>query len=328
MPFGLEAMKKRNFVIDCDTGRDDAIALWGALGAGGLQGVISSYGNVRVSDVVENNLRVLHVMGAQNTPVFKGASKSLLQNKGYHQYTLSRQKVSGNGLCNVELPAHDRPNSVGEIADWIGFIQETAEQCGKLDYIILGPATNFAFVAGALGPEISRYINSVIMLGGKVGELWDATPVPDFNVISDTDAFQSLLNVPIEKKLITLDTTWDIALSLDEILQFEPASEVGKWAKEIMISQCRHFAPEPIFRFHDPSVIFLYDKDGCFIKGDVTFDNQVVSPSFGRVEFSPNPLGCVNMFDYNKRSCPRDIALSLMGTIGLIRSKSQKIQIP
>ena len=311
-------MVQKNILIDCDTGRDDALALWVALKTDKVKGVISSYGNVSVSAVVENNLRVLNLAQASFVPVFEGASVSLCQNEGYQKYTIERQKISGNGVCNVELPSCNALKVSGKLDAWVEFIQETSQTSGKLDYIVLGPATNFAYVAERLGNQLSKYLNSVTMLGGKIGDLWNNHPVPDFNVISDTDAFQVLLSAPIAKKLITLDTTWDIALSLEEIIEFEPSSEVGRWAKEIMISQCQHFAPEPIFRFHDPAAIFLYDKDELFIKGDVWFDNQIASSSFGRVKFTASPSGSVMMFNYNQRSCPKDIAFRIMEAVGLM----------
>ena len=67
-------MKKRPFILDCDTGTDDAIAIVAALGCEEMElvGITCVNGNVPEEDVARNNRNLLAYLG-RNIPVCRGA---------------------------------------------------------------------------------------------------------------------------------------------------------------------------------------------------------------------------------------------------------------
>jgi hypothetical protein len=73
---------------------------------------------------------------------------------------------------------------------------------------------------------------------------------------------------------------------LPNVQALAPSSEVAKWAQEIMVAHCRYFAPEPVFRFHDPAVLMAMLAAEGFAdeKLDISLDEK--SADFGRLVLS------------------------------------------
>ncbi|PJB69580.1 MAG: hypothetical protein CO093_10145 [Alphaproteobacteria bacterium CG_4_9_14_3_um_filter_47_13] len=269
------------FILDCDTGRDDALAIWCALLRGlPLKAVISSYGNVPLSFVVENCARVLALAGGEKIPLFAGAEKPSRSHKSYQKTVRLRQENSGNGLCNIILPRSER--NVAQPLD-IEVINEISEIYGALDYIIIGPATNFSALCDASGNDIHQVVKSVTMMGGVFEPLWQKLGGADFNIICDPYAVRNILNHGYEIKFMPVNATWPVCLSLEEIEHLQCSSALSVVAQQLMAAHCRHFAPEPIFRFHDPCVIMESDGwesvDKVYI--DILCDEE--AEDFGRI---------------------------------------------
>ena len=94
-------MNKRPFIIDCDTGTDDAIALLAAFGCEeiDLLGITSVNGNVREEFTSRNNLDLCEYVGF-DTPVCHGATMPLTS--GYRN---SSDMTHGHtGLGSIVLP--------------------------------------------------------------------------------------------------------------------------------------------------------------------------------------------------------------------------------
>ena len=70
---------KRNIIIDCDPGHDDAVALVLAARAAGLalMGVTVVAGNSGLANTVRNALNILAFAGAKDVPVYAGCGKPL-----------------------------------------------------------------------------------------------------------------------------------------------------------------------------------------------------------------------------------------------------------
>lgn len=276
------------------------MAIWLAIKLGyNLVGVVTSFGNTTLENVTTNTAGILSFIDADHIPLLKGVSEPSSIHAGYKNIVLPRQALSGNGLCNLEFPTtrhnHQKSTSIEEFAD---FMCDNAQKNGKLDYIILGPATNFAKLCKHMGDEIHDVINSVVMLGGKIDELWRLNPTADFNIICDPSSVADILQTTLTKKFITLDTTWDISISLNDIKTLMAKGKIGLKTKEIMEVFCQYFAPEPIFRFHDPSVILLYNKDD-YIETSVTINLDETSREYGRLSHDESFGAKVEIYNYN-----------------------------
>ena len=272
-------------VIDCDTGRDDALAILVARRLDlTLAAVVTSYGNVDVEQVTDNTRRVLHLQQVAEVPVFVGAAHPSRHHLGIETVVKPRQATIGNGICNIALPQPDRPGipMMGKI-ERARAIAAIAERQGRLNYIILGPATNFAELCEVLGPSLGHSIASVTMMGGKFDQMWTTAPQADFNLACDPFAVRQLLACGIETRFVPINATWPIFLTLPEIEQLTATSPIGLFAKELMLAHCRYFAPEPVFRFHDPCAVLAALNPDFFIDAALDIICDESDPQFGRL---------------------------------------------
>lgn len=278
-------MTLRPFVLDCDTGRDDALAIWVAFAQKlPLSAVIPSYGNVKVENVADNSARVLAFAGRDDIPLWPGAEEPSQAHIGVERILTPRQKASGNGLCNLELPQSARKDG-GKVGyqDLADKLVALSAKLGKLDYIITGPATNFYEVCKLLGTKAREIFAQVTMMGGKFSPLWEQIPGADFNIICDPYAVRGILQQGFAIRFVPMNATWPIQLPLTALEKLKAGSAIGETSKDLMVAHCRHFAPEPIFRFHDPSVMIAAMHPEAFkpVKIDIILDEQ--SPDFGRL---------------------------------------------
>ncbi len=278
-------MTANPFVIDCDTGRDDAVAILCALALDlPVAGIVASYGNVGVDRVADNTARILALGGREDIPLFAGPALPSRANAGYDRVTAPRQLVSGNGLCNLDLPKPSRPVPAQRPPQALAEeIRALAGRHGPLDYIILSPATNFAALCDALGKDAGTLIGTVTMMGGKLDEVWAQAPGADFNVISDPYAVHAILRHGFKIRFVPMDTAWPVLLTLEQVEGLRAATPRARTVRDLMIAHCRHFAPEPVFRMVDPCVILATTKPALFAPAAVTINLDEASPEFGRL---------------------------------------------
>ena len=94
-------MEKRPFIIDCDTGTDDAIAILAALGSDAIRvrALTSVNGNVNENFTSRNNRDLVGYLGA-DVEVARGAKIPFYPRAGYYDATHGSE-----GLGDVTLPA-------------------------------------------------------------------------------------------------------------------------------------------------------------------------------------------------------------------------------
>jgi purine nucleosidase len=308
-------MSLRPFVLDCDTGRDDALAIWVALAQKlPLSAVVSSYGNVTVENVADNTARVLSLARRDNIPLWAGAEQPSQAHAGIARVVTPRQQSSGNGLCNIELPRSTRKDQ--EKVNYQQLAEKLVglfEKLGPLDYIITGPATNFYQVCEILGDKAHEIFAQVTMMGGKFSPLWEKIPGADFNILCDPYAVLGILQQGFAMRFVPMNATWPIQLPLAAIEQLNATSAIGTASKYLMIAHCRNFAPEPVFRFHDPSVMIAALHPAAFarVKIDVNCDEQ--SPDFGRLVTASGYDAEIYHTDEKSQQTILDIILKSLG---------------
>ncbi len=290
-----DEMTTRPLIIDCDTGRDDALSIWLALARHmNLAGVVTSYGNTIVENVSENSARVLALSGRDDIPLWQGAAAPSRTHSGYTGIVRPRQEKSGNGLCNLELPEAGRKAVIANSQQLAAHLKKVSADQGAIDYIILGPATNFAAVCAVLGDDAHDIFASVTMMGGKMDALWTQIPGADFNLVCDPFAVRDLLKQGREHgfpvRFVPMNVTWPIVMGLDALETLQSSTDIGRTACDLMIAHARYFAPEPVFRFHDPCVILALDHLSAFRAKslDIVCDDK--SPDFGRLIETPQGM--------------------------------------
>jgi purine nucleosidase/pyrimidine-specific ribonucleoside hydrolase len=249
-------MNDTPFIIDCDTGRDDALTIFAATSRHmNLVGLVSSYGNVNIDQVTENCARVCAFAQNPDMPIIRGAAGPLHRYPTFESVIIQRQNKSGNGLCNIELPpAATAQISTGVVAE--NFLR-LFEKHGRIDYVILGPATNFSLLCQHFGARIHDYIGDVYMMGGKLSPLWEDMPGADFNILCDPLALKTIMEAGIVIHFVPMNFTWPMALTVPQLEALRGSSEMAVMSRAIMLAHAQYFSPDPVFRFHDPCLIFV-----------------------------------------------------------------------
>lgn len=282
-------MAHRPFIIDCDTGRDDALTLMVAKNLGlPLVGVVASYGNTTLSHACTNTQRVLTFAGLQDIPLLAGAQAPLSAHALYAPVVLARQETTGNGLCNLAPcdATYDGPASLTP-QDMAAQLDALVARHGRLDYFVIGPATNLAALAQLWGAEITQRIGQITMMGGKLDPMWSDMPGPDFNIASDPAAVDILMRCGCPMRFLPMNATWPIMLELHDIEKLRPRDAQAAFAKDLMIAHCRHFAPEPVFRFHDPAILLAAQHTDVFVPRNLHMQTNETHGEFGRLIDAP-----------------------------------------
>ena len=106
---------KREVVIDCDPGIDDALALMLALGSKDIRvvGITVVCGNVGAALGTVNVCRILELMGRTDIPVIMGAAKPVFKVHGSAKATTVKNAIR-------LTKAYVEENVVGEISAALG----------------------------------------------------------------------------------------------------------------------------------------------------------------------------------------------------------------
>ena len=197
------------YIIDCDPGHDDAVAILLAATALDIAGITTVYGNAPVEFTTRNALDFLALAGL-DIPVFSGSDAPL-----------RRARIDANvhgrsGLDGADLPASGREP---QATDAIDFIARQALRPGGVSIIATGPLTNLAKALLAY-PGIQSGIVSLSIMGGSAGR-GNVTPVAEFNAFSDPEALDALLASSIPMHMIGYDITSLAGLDDSHIRQLE-----------------------------------------------------------------------------------------------------------
>lgn len=209
---GGKAMK-RNIIIDCDPGHDDAVALVLAARAAGLalMGVTVVAGNSGLANTVRNALNILAFAGAKDVPVYAGCGKPLER----ELLNQSGERIHGkDGLGDYRFDAEaERPqekNAVDYLAETLNAAKE------KVTLVCLGPLTNIA-AAFRQCPECRRNVECLVIMGGAVYVPGNVTPAAEFNFYVDPEAAEIVMSSGCKIYLHPLDVTMRALFGKEEI---------------------------------------------------------------------------------------------------------------
>lgn len=218
---------KRKVIIDTDTGADDASALILAAKSGKLDilGVTTLVGNVGLEQSTRNALAALEIAGSK-APVYNGAAENYSGEKIEAVSVFGSDGMGDAGLINTTAEAEDK--------DAVDFILETVKQYpNEVEIIVLGPATNIA-KAIERDPETMKAAKMIWSMGTAGLGPGNATPVAEFNIYADAEAYKVMLDSGIPVTVIGLDMCGGEAQWTDK--QFEKLNSVNEIGKFITAS--------------------------------------------------------------------------------------------
>ena len=213
----------RRFIIDTDTASDDAAAIMIAAMSPqiDLLGVTIVAGNVGLAQAADNALMTLEVCGC-DAPVFLGARQPLFHDR--HE-TISVHGKDGMGDCDII-----HPQKSPETMRAVEFILSQVEKYpDEVELVVLGPATNIA-LAVLTDREIMSHVKHIWSMGTPGFGSGNATPVSEFNVFIDAEAYALMLGCGIPVTIAGFDLcTGNIGLDRYELAYLSNSTPAGKF---------------------------------------------------------------------------------------------------
>ncbi len=300
----LNSSEKHKIIIDTDTGADDSAALILASCNDNLEilGVTTLAGNVDLEQSTKNALAALEIAGC-NAPVYKGSDNT------YTGRTIDAYSVFGNdGMGDKDLI---HPTGQAEKQDAVSFIIDTVKaNPGEIEIVSLGPATNIAKAIDQ-DPMTMMQVKRIWSMGTAGQGPGNATPVAEFNVILDAEAYKVMLDSGIPITIVGLDSCdgeaqWTAA----QFNELKKAGEIGSFITD-SFSTLREFYiqnfNEDLVMNCDPlTVMCLMYPD--IIKETISASGSCITDegeTYGQVLFYINGF----TYDVAKKDCLYNITL-------------------
>lgn len=211
----------RKYIIDTDTGSDDAVALIMALRNKHAQimAITTVAGNCNLDQATLNALMTIEVTQGHQPSVYKGAAKPLFKD------LFTAEGVHGqDGMGDMDLIHPSLKPSKEHAVDKI--LELVEANPGEIDIITIGPLTNIG-LAILKAPEVMKQVKHIYSMGtGGFGK-GNVTPVAEFNVYVDAEAYDIFLNFDVPKTIIGFDLCLgETALNLEDIESLKKANTI------------------------------------------------------------------------------------------------------
>jgi pyrimidine-specific ribonucleoside hydrolase len=223
------------FVLDCDPGHDDALALVLGLARPELEllAVTTVGGNAGLAATTDNALRVLTLAGRTDIPVAAGAAGPLVR-----PLHVARDVHGESGLEGADLPEPAfavRPEGAVEL------LRATLEASAEpVTIAAVGPLTNIALLLRT-HPVLADRIASLRIMGGAITE-GNTTASAEFNIWQDPEAARIVFECGRPITLMPLDVTHQALFREADVERLEA---VGTRPARVFAGLLRYFA-----RFH------------------------------------------------------------------------------
>lgn len=190
--------ERRKVIIDTDTGADDASALILAAKQKNVEilGVTVLVGNADLEQSTKNALAALEIAGS-DAPVYKGSAETINGKKKTAFSVFGADGMGEAGLINPKKQATE-----GDAVDFI--INTVKNNPDEVEIISLGPATNIA-KAIQKAPEDMKKVKRIWSMGTTGLGPGNASPVAEFNVYADAEAYKIMLDSELPVTVVGLD---------------------------------------------------------------------------------------------------------------------------
>jgi len=216
----------RKFIIDTDTASDDAAAIMLAVLSKEIEivGVTVVAGNVDLVQAGKNALMSLEVCHSE-VPVYLGSSRPLFREA---EETISVHGIDGMGDMDII-----HPKRTVEVINAVDFILQTVrDNPDDIEIAVLGPATNIALAILNDRKTMSK-VKHIWSMGTPGFGPGNATPVAEFNVFIDAEAYAIMLDAGIPTTIIGFDMcAGEIGVDVNELAYMAGQSEVGQFLKD------------------------------------------------------------------------------------------------
>ncbi|XP_049521033.1 uncharacterized protein LOC119446633 isoform X2 [Dermacentor silvarum] len=151
-------------IIDTDAGVDDALAILLALSSPcKILAITCVSGNVQLSNVYTNVLRILNHCGRLEVPVYQGCRRPLVTTP-MNAVSIHGKDGLGGAAERYPLPTDGAFHRRNEHASQ-ALVSLAHKHVGAATLVTLGPLTNLA-VAGRLDPDFFANLKEIVVMGG------------------------------------------------------------------------------------------------------------------------------------------------------------------
>ncbi|WP_068620065.1 nucleoside hydrolase [Paenibacillus tuaregi] len=189
----------RKLIIDTDTGSDDAVALIMALKSAEVDvlAVTTVCGNVPLELATKNALMTVEVTNAQKPPVYAGAAKPLMRDLVTAVHVHGEDGMGDDHLIHPTL----KPEYGHAVDLMLDLVEKNPEE---IEIVTIGPVTNIA-LAILKAPETMKKVKRIYSMGTAGFGPGNTTPVAEFNVYVDAEAYRIMMNSGIPVRIIGFD---------------------------------------------------------------------------------------------------------------------------
>lgn len=189
----------RKFIIDTDTGSDDAIALIMALSDPNCEvcAITTVMGNVSIENATRNAKIAMEMANKINIPIYQGMHQPMIRNRLNATHVHGSDGLSQVGISEPKIKTQDK-HAVDAIIDWVDALN------GECEIIALGPLTNIA-LALRKNPSIMRQVKHIYIMGGAQLGYSGETEVAEFNILADPEAAHIVFKSKLDMTLIPLE---------------------------------------------------------------------------------------------------------------------------
>lgn len=251
-------MQKKPLIMDCDPGRDDAIALMmlGRNDSYELLGITTVAGNHTV-DHTFNNARRLSAYLDIPAPVFRGCEGPILR-----EPVIVPEIHGDTGLDGFDSQLLPEKTETRHAVVWLTETLLNAPE--PVTLLVTGPMTNIA-LAIRLEPRILSHVEKLVFMGGSMA-LGNVTPAAEFNMYADPEAAAIVLKSGLDMYMAGLDVTMQALCGKETIRRMAAyGNPAAKLFEDVMTPYCEaegrvyNMEKAPL---HDPvAAAFLLNPD-------------------------------------------------------------------
>tara|TARA_B100002051_G_C16715089_1_gene628872 strand:+ start:492 stop:1436 length:945 start_codon:yes stop_codon:yes gene_type:complete len=254
-------MEKKNIIIDCDPGQDDAIMLLLAFSAPeklNILGITTVAGNVPLNKTQRNARIITQLANKESIKIYAGCEKPIQGELVTAEYVHGLEGIDGAPIFNPNIPLQKQHA--------VDFIIETlnAAEDNSITLVPTGPLTNIA-QAIKKDTNILSKISEIVIMGGAMREGGNTTPSAEFNIYVDPHAADIVFNAGRPIVAMPLDVTHKVITDSEIINKIE---KVGNKSGILIASMLRFYNRFDEKKYgsdggplHDPCTIaYLLDK--------------------------------------------------------------------
>jgi pyrimidine-specific ribonucleoside hydrolase len=231
-----------NYMLDVDTGYDDALAIMLAVRTMGarLIGITCVAGNHTLPQVVRNTLHILDVVDAPiSIPVAGGCILPLVEAVRPPAALHGR-----DGMADLGLPQTQRQAVADHAVELLR--EKLTSATAPVTLIALAPLTNIALFL-RLYPHLHSKIARIVIMGGTHIAQGNTSPNAEFNIRADPEAAFIVISSGVPITLYPLDPFRQIHIAQDTALAMQkdmsyPVRIAGRICSSVMQALGRTYA--------------------------------------------------------------------------------------